>query len=77
MDEHEGDPAGKKMPTALRKQQAPGADREVGEGTDWIRHELRKVFDETLNEPIPERLKTLLTKLREDEDDGEDEGQAP
>jgi hypothetical protein len=74
MGEHERDPAGKKMPTALKTKQAPGRDRLAGEKTDWIGRELRKVFDETLNEPVPERLQALLKKLREDE--GEDEGPA-
>jgi hypothetical protein len=73
MGEHERDPAGKKMPTALRKQQAPRRDPLSGENSDWIGRELRKVFDETVNEPIPERLQALLSKLREDEE-GEDEG---
>jgi hypothetical protein len=75
MGEHERDPAEDKMPTALKtKQQAPRRDRSAGEETDWIGRELRKVFDETLNEPVPERLQALLRKLREDE--GEDEGRA-
>ncbi|MFO1127753.1 MAG: NepR family anti-sigma factor [Rhodospirillales bacterium] len=63
------------MPTALRKQQSAHTDRRSSEDTDWIRYELRKVFDETLNEPIPDRLQALLSKLRENEEDaGEDKG---
>jgi Anti-sigma factor NepR len=75
MGEHERDPE-KKMPTALSKQKAPRQERPAGEKSDWIGRELRKVFDETLNEPIPERLKDLLAKLREDEDQEKDEGRA-
>lgn len=70
MGEHERDPAEKKMRTALSNQPAPDPERPVEEKTDWIGRELRKVFDETVNEPLPERLKALLTKLREDEDEG-------
>ena len=72
MGEQERDPAEKQMPTALRKQQAPRNDAHSGEKADWIGRELRKVFNETLNEPIPDRLKDLLTKLSDGED--EDEG---
>ena len=66
---------GKKCRRLVNEQQAPIRDRPTGEKADWIGQELRKVFDETVNEPIPERLKALLTKLRKGEE-GEDEGRA-
>ncbi len=63
------------MPTALKaKPQAARRDESAPETGDWIGQELRKVFDEVLNEPIPDRLRALLTRMREDEDEGGDEG---
>ena len=37
------------------------------ERKDWIGGELRKLYDETVNEPIPDRLLHLLKKLERDE----------
>ena len=69
MSEHGKDPAERNMRTALKQQDtkmgSPGSER-----TDWIGQELRKVYDEAINEPIPERLKALLAKLQEDKGEG-------
>ncbi len=42
----------------------------VSERSDWIGHQLRKIYDEAVNEPIPDRLKALLEKLGDDEGKG-------
>jgi len=68
MSEHGKDPAERNMRTALKQQDTTAST--VSEWTDWIGQELRKVYDETINEPIPERLKALLEKLQDDEGKG-------
>lgn len=40
------------------------------ERADWIGGELRKLYDETANEPIPDRLLQLLKELEKDEGEG-------
>lgn len=42
----------------------------VSERSDWIGQQLRKIYDEAVNEPIPDRLKALLEKLHDDEGKG-------
>lgn len=42
----------------------PGADKE-----EWIGRQLRKVYDETLSEPVPDRLLALLKKLKSEDPD--------
>ena len=69
MSTHAKDPAKHNMRTALKKQETK-TNRPAGERTDWIGRELRKVYNETVNEPIPERLQALLSKLQEDEGEG-------
>ena len=40
------------------------------EKADWIGGELRKLYDETVSEPVPDRLLQLLKKLEKDEGEG-------
>ena len=67
MSENGHNPAEEKMPIALKEHQSRDSSRPVDERADWIGQELRKVFDEALNEPVPDRLKALLHRLRTDE----------
>jgi hypothetical protein len=56
----------KMMPTALERRRYQ--TQKPDERADWIGQELRKVFDETVNEPLPDRLQMLLNQLRKEED---------
>lgn len=38
--------------------------REAGTRRGQIEHNLRRVYDETLNEPLPEKLADLLERIR-------------
>lgn len=40
------------------------------ERADWIGGELRKLYNETISEPIPDRFIDLLKKLEKDEGEG-------
>jgi len=77
MSEQGHGPAEKKrMRTALHRKQTwpPDARKpEANERADWIGKELRKVFDETVSEAVPDRLAALMAKLR----DAEGEGSGP
>jgi|APTNR8051073442_1049403.scaffolds.fasta_scaffold27526_2 hypothetical protein len=64
----EDGPADKQMPTALKLQRLPDRKHQADERADWIGQELRKVFEEALDEPIPDRLKVLLQKLQSNEE---------
>jgi hypothetical protein len=57
-DESEPAPAGHGSPPA--KQAGPGKQ-------DWIGAHLRQVYDEALNEPVPDRLLALLKKIDQKE----------
>lgn len=76
MSEQGHGPAGKKMRTALRRKQTWPPDTQrpepKNERADWIGQELRKVFDETVNEAVPDRLAELMAKLRDSEGEGSD-----
>ncbi len=67
MSENAHGPGSKTMPTALKQQRRHQPRRHEDERADWIGQELRKVYDEAVNEPIPDRLKELLSRLRTDE----------
>ena len=54
-DEHEKRPAGSAAPGRARK--APAGKE------DWIGAHLRKVYDEALNEPVPDRFLALLKEI--------------
>lgn len=56
-DKHE--PAAPRGSTSA-KQAGPGKQ-------DWIGANLRKVYDEALNEPVPDRLLALLEKIDQKE----------
>jgi hypothetical protein len=66
MIRHGKDSKKRNMRTASKDQETrtttPAAER-----SDWIGRELRRVYDEAVNEPLPDRLKDLLSKLQEDE----------
>lgn len=40
----------------------PATDKE-----EWIGRQLRKVYDETLSEPVPDRLLALLRRLKSED----------
>ncbi|MFO1113274.1 MAG: NepR family anti-sigma factor [Rhodospirillales bacterium] len=42
----------------------------MNERADWIGRELRKVFDETVKEAVPDRLTALMSRLRDAEGEG-------
>lgn len=71
MSEQEHGPAGKRMRAALKRNQTWPADARKpdthNERADWIGRELRKVFDETANEAVPDRLAALMARLRDAE----------
>ena len=49
------------------------ADQESGRGrNDVIDENLKRVFNETLDEGIPDRFKDLLDQLKKQDDDGDD-----
>lgn len=70
MSEHGHGPAGKKVRTALKHKHLRPAASPADERADWIGQELRKVYDETTREAVPDRFTALLSKLREAEDEG-------
>ena len=57
-DQDESAPTPRGSTTA--KQAAPGKQ-------DWIGAHLRQVYDEALNEPVPDRLLALLKKIEQKE----------
>jgi hypothetical protein len=67
MSEHGKDPAERNMLTSSKQQTSAST---VSERSDWIGQQLRRVYDEAVNEPIPDRLKALLEKLQDDEGKG-------
>lgn len=45
-------------------ERAPTSAKQAGSGKqDWIGAHLRKVYDEALNEPVPERFLELLKEI--------------
>ena len=58
------------MRTALKQNQTWPPDAQKNERADWIGQELRKVFDETVNEAVPDRLTALMAKLHATEGEG-------
>lgn len=70
MSEHGHDPEKRKMSTSLSQPEVQ-QPRALEEKADWIGRELRKVFDETVNEPIPDRLQALLSRLEDEEGEGQ------
>jgi hypothetical protein len=46
---------------------AQKAERGAVEKEDWIGSNLRKVYDEVLNEPIPDRFLSLLKEIERKE----------
>jgi len=44
---------------------APPADNSQGEKEDWIGRQLRRVFDHSLNEPLPDDIMSLLDRIDE------------
>jgi len=47
--------------------QQQGAERAQAGKEDWIGAHLRKVYDEALSEPVPERFLTLLQQIEKKE----------
>jgi hypothetical protein len=72
MSEDRKHQAQRKMRTAVKKREAKSSNPEapLPDRGDWIGLELRKVYNQTLNEPLPDRLKDLLSKLQDDEGEG-------
>ena len=70
MSEQGHGPAGKKVRTALKHKALRPMTAPADESADWIGQELRKVYDDAANEAVPDRLKALLSKLRQAEDEG-------
>lgn len=69
MSEHGRDPTRTKVPSPLTHRQSSQSPS-VEEKADWIGRQLREVYDETVNEPIPDRLQELLRKLERNEGEG-------
>lgn len=57
-------PGNGKMLTALKQQRRHQPRPQEDARTDWIGQELRKVYDEAVREPIPDKLKALLNRLQ-------------
>jgi hypothetical protein len=63
---------------ALGDSAAPPADRARGlspQKEDWIASQLKRVYDDALNEPIPQEMLDLLNALDEGVNDGSDGGE--
>lgn len=54
--------------SATSQRGSPAAKQAAPAKQDWIGAHLRQVYDETLNEPVPDRLLALLKKIDQKEE---------
>lgn len=52
----------------------PGSDRKSRARTAQIDENLKRVYDDMLNEEVPDRFKNLIQQLKKSEKAGEQEG---
>jgi hypothetical protein len=62
-------PAPRAARTTVERGRAPGSRKE-----DWIAHQLKRVYDDALDEAIPREMLDLLNQLDESVEDPEPEG---
>lgn len=72
-DKQDKPPAGSMPPGSMREDQRGLADTASTEVPEWLGTQLRELYADVMNEPLPDQFRKLLEQLDHDDPDVGDE----